>query len=596
MRPRPMRLAALAAVALAAASLAACGGSSKPTASSSAGAPVTGGTLRFVASGDFDHIDPLSAYSTTDVQIQQAWTRKLVSFPASNNFQTAITVGPDVATAVPTKANGGLSQDGLTYTFHLRSDAMWNTNPPRAVVAGDFVREFKRMCNPVLGVGSPGYFEPVIAGMKPYCDAYAKLSVNSTAAQLTAFQNSHDISGVSAPDATTLVVKLVQPASDFLNIIAALGFADAAPAEYDNYLPDSAQFKQHTVSDGPYQISTYTATKQVVLTKNPAWKQSADPVRHQYVNKIVINEGQSSATATQQELQGGSADLSWDNAFPPADIPAMQSSKDPNFATYGGHISNPYLVFNTQAGPAKSLAVRQAIEYAVNKVAIAKDYGGVALNPPITTAIPPGNVGYQQFNLYPTPNNAGDPAKCKSMLAGTPLASGGTMVMAYRNNGNHPAVFASVQAALKACGINVTGKVFNAAAMYPFLEDPANNKGDKWDIAEPGWVPDWYGNNGRTTLQPLFQTNCTNPTTNYGCYSNPAVDSLIGKALAAPDNTTAGNYWHQADMQIMKDAAIVPFMNNNVPLYHSSRVKNVIYMPGAQQFDPTQLWLSPNTP
>jgi len=591
-----MRLAALAAVALAAASLAACGGSSKPTASSSAGAPVTGGTLRFVASGDFDHIDPLSAYSTTDVQIQQAWTRKLVSFPASNNFQTAITVGPDIATAVPTKANGGLSQDGLTYTFHLRSDAMWNTNPPRAVVAGDFVREFKRMCNPVLGVGSPGYFEPVIAGMKPYCDAYAKLSVNSTAAQLAAFQNSHDISGVSAPDATTLVVKLVQPASDFLNIIAALGFADAAPAEYDNYLPDSAQFKQHTVSDGPYQISTYTATKQVVLTKNPAWKQSADPVRHQYVNKIVINEGQSSATATQQELQGGSADLSWDNAFPPADIPAMQSSKDPNFATYGGHISNPYLVFNTQAGPAKSLAVRQAIEYAVNKVAIAKDYGGVALNPPITTAIPPGNVGYQQFNLYPTPNNAGDPAKCKSMLAGTPLASGGTMVMAYRNNGNHPAVFASVQAALKACGINVTGKVFNAAAMYPFLEDPANNKGDKWDIAEPGWVPDWYGNNGRTTLQPLFQTNCTNPTTNYGCYSNPAVDSLIGKALAAPDNTTAGNYWHQADMQIMKDAAIVPFMNNNVPLYHSSRVKNVIYMPGAQQFDPTQLWLSPNTP
>ncbi len=136
MRPRPMRLAALAAVALAAASLAACGGSSKPTASSSAGAPVTGGTLRFVASGDFDHIDPLSAYSTTDVQIQQAWTRKLVSFPASNNFQTAITVGPDIATAVPTKANGGLSQDGLTYTFHLRSDAMWNTNPPRVSSSG----------------------------------------------------------------------------------------------------------------------------------------------------------------------------------------------------------------------------------------------------------------------------------------------------------------------------------------------------------------------------------------------------------------------------------------------------------------------------
>ena len=81
-----------------------------------------------------------------------------------------------------------------------------------------------------------------------------------------------------------------------------------------------------------------------------------------------------------------------------------------------------------------------------------------------------------------------------------------------------------------------------------------------------------------------------------GCYSNPTVDSDIKKALSAPDEATAATFWHQADVQIMKDAAIVPFMNNNVPLYHSSRVKNAIYMPVAQQFDPTQIWLSPNTP
>ena len=40
-------------------------------------------------------------------------------------------------------------------------------------------------------------------------------------------------------------------------------------------------------------------------------------------------------------------------------------------------------------------------------------------------------------------------------------------------------------------------------------------------------MPDWYGNNGRTSVQPLFGTNCANPTTNYGCYSNPTVDSDI---------------------------------------------------------------------
>ena len=321
-----------------------------------------------------------------------------------------------------------------------------------------------------------------------------------------------------------------------------------------------------------------------------------DPLRHQYVSKIVIDEGQSSATAAQEELQGGSADLTWDLAFPPSMIPQMQSTHDPNFGIFSGHISNPYLVFNTLAGPTKNLALRQAIEYAINKVAIAKDYGGVALNPPISTAIPPGNLGYRPFNLYPSPGNAGDPAKCKSMLAGTPYANGVTLTMAYRSNGNHPAVFASVQAALAACGIKVTGKVFNASALYTFIQDPANTKPGKWDIAEPGWVPDWYGNNGRTVLQPLFYTNCVNPTVNAGCYSSATVDSLISKALAATDQTAAGNFWHQADMQIMKDAAIVPFMNNNVPLYHSSRVKNAIYVPTSQLFDVTQLWLSPNTP
>ncbi len=596
MRPRYMRLAAVTAAVLAAGLLAACGSSAKTTtAPPSAAKPVYGGTLRFVSAGDFDHIDPLSAYTTSAAQIERAYARQLVTWPASNNFNTAISIVPDVATVVPTTANGGISADGKTYTFHLRSDVMWNTSPPRAVVAADFVREFKAMCNPVLGVGNPVYYESTIAGMTAYCAAYAKVPATATPAQLAAFQNSHNISGVSAPDPTTLVINLTQPASDFLQILA-MPFASARPVEYDSYLPDSPQFRQHTVSDGPYQITSYTATKQVVLSRNPAWTQASDPVRHQYVNKIVINEGQSSATAAQEELQGGSADLAWDLAFPPVSIPAMQASHDPNFGIYSGHISNPYLVFNLQAGPAKNLALRQAIEYAINKVAIAKDYGGVALNPPISTAIPPGNLGYQAFNLYPSAGNGGDPAKCKSTLAGTPYANGVTLTMAYRSNGNHPAVFASVQAALAACGIKVTGKVFTGSAMYTFLEDPANNKADKWDIAEPGWVPDWYGNNGRTTLQPLFYTNCVNPTTNYGCYNSPVVNSLINKALSATDQTTAGNYWHQADLQIMKDAVIVPFMNNNVPLYHSARVKNAIYVPTSEQFDVTELWLSPNTP
>jgi peptide/nickel transport system substrate-binding protein len=595
MRPRPLRVAALAVAALAAASLAACGGSSKPSTTSSAGTPVKGGTLRWVASGDVDHFDPMASYYTATSILERAYTRQLITYPASNDYNKATQIVPDVASAVPSTSNGGISADGKTYTFHLRSGVMWNTNPPRAVVAGDFVRALKRFCNPVLGVGNSTYYTSTIEGMSAYCDAYAKVPSTATAAQLANFQNSHNISGVSAPDNSTLVIKLTQPANDFLNVMA-MTFASAAPVEWDNYIPDSPQFRQHVYSDGPYAVTGYTAGKTIVLTKNPAWKQSSDPNRHQYVSKMVVTEGTNDPATAQQDLQAGSQDLVWDLPVPTDQIPTLQAKKDPNFKIWSGHITNPYLVFNQLSGPTKNLKVRQAIEYAIDKVAIAKIYGGTALNPPITTAIPPGNIGYQNYNLYPTPGNNGDPAKCKSMLAAAGFPNGFTLIDAYRNAGNHVAVYQSVQADLKACGITVKGVPQQQGNYYAWLSDPANAKAGKWDISEPGWIPDWYGNNGRSTLQPLFTSPCANPTSNYGCYNNTATQDLVNKALTATNTSEAANFWHQADMQIMKDAVIVPFENQNTPVYHSTRVKNAIWNWSYQLYDPTQLWLSPNTP
>ena len=597
-RPR-IRVAATAVAILAAASLAACS-SSKSTPSSgnttgSAGTPVSGGTLRWVASGDVDHLDPMSAYYTATAILERGYTRQLVTYPSSNDYNKATTIAADMATEVPTTANGGISSDGLTYTFHLRPGVMWNTSPPRAVVAGDFVRALKRFCNPVLGVGNPTYFTSTIAGMASYCTAYGKVPSTATAAQLASFQNSHTISGVSAPNDTTLVIKLSQPASDFLNIMATT-FVSAAPVEWDSYLPDSAAFRQHVYSDGPYAITQYTAGKTIVLSRNPEWKQSTDPIRHQYVAKMVVTEGTNDPGQALQDLQAGSGDLMWDLPVPTDKIPALESSKDPNFAIWAGHISNPYLVFNMLSGPTKNLKVRQAIEYAIDKVAIAKIYGGTTLNPPITTAIPPGNIGYQDYNLYPTPGNNGDPAKCKSMLAAAGFPNGFTLTDAYRNAGNHPAVFQSVQADLKACGITVKGSPQQQGNYYAYIEDPANSKAGKWDISEPGWIPDWYGNNGRALVQPLFTSPCVNPTTNYGCYNNTTTNDLVNKALAATSQSAAAGFWHQADMQVMKDAVIVPFTNQNTPLYKSTRVHNAIVSWINLLYDPTQLWLSPNTP
>ena len=605
MKPVPRRLAAFAAVILAASTVAACGksGTSGGSTSAAGGAkPVYGGTLEFVSAGDIDYMDPMISYYAPSAQLEQAWTRQLVSYLPSNNATTGTTIAADAASVVPTRANGGISPDGLSYTFHIRPGVRWDSSPARQVTSFDFLRGFKAMCNPTLGVGNPLYYLPVITGMTAYCDNYANAfkTTSATAAAEAAYQNNHPISGISTPNSMTIKFTLTQPANDFLNILA-MTFASARPAEYDSYLPGSPVAAQHTLSDGPYRITLYKPLKEIVMSKNPAWQQSSDPLRHQYVNQIVVHEGVSNSQTELTEVQSGAADLMWDIPPPTSAIPALAAQHNP-----GLHIIDntgteaPYLVFNEQspdAGHAMSkYGVREAIEYAVNKVAIAKIYGGTKLNPVLNGAIPPGTDGYTTYNYYPTPNNEGDAAKFRSLLASAGYPHGLTIVDAYRNAGDYPAVYASLQASLKSCGITVTGVPEQDGPYYPYIEDaPKNNQAGRWDITTPLWIPDWVGNNGRASVVPMFQTNCGIGTTNFGCYSDPKTDADIHSALLSPTEAAAGPYWARAGQQVMKDAAIVPLTTQDMVLFAGKRVQNLIYSPLYEQFNITQLWLSQNT-
>jgi len=592
-------VAALAILTVTAVGLAACGngGGTSGGTSASGGTPVQGGTLKLLGSSDVDHLDTASAYYTASYTLERAFTRQLFSYPASSDITTANTPVADLASELPTTANGGISADGKTYTIHLRADAQWNTTPARAVTAQDEVLGLKRLCNPVSPVGAPGYYENTIVGMKAFCDGFAK--VPGTVPAIAAYVNGHEISGVTATDATTVTIKLLQPANDFLNVLA-MPFASPAPKEYLNYLPDSAGFRAHTISDGPYQITKYTANQSIDLAKNPAWTQASDPIRHQYVNDITVTEGQDQGPV-QQQIQAGTADLEWDTTVPTPSIPALQAAKDSRLGAYPALDTNPYLVFNLQSPTAnsalKNVKVRQAIEYAIDKVAIGQVYGGPALNTPLGQIIPPGNVGYQQIDPYATPQSKGDPAKCKSMLAAAGYPNGLTIKDVYRNAGDHPAVAQAIQADLKKCGVTDKLVPVNQGDYYgKYLNSPDAAKRGVWDISEPGWVPDWYGNNGRAIIEPLFDGRGYGPnSTDYGDYDNAAVNALIDKALAAPDQSTAATYWHQADVQIMADAAIVPLQTQKTALFRSTRVHNAIFLPFSQAYDVTQIWLDPTS-
>src|SRR5579864_4450776 len=140
MRGSPRSLAAYAVAGLLAIGVAACGGSSSSNSSSGGGSGTSstpsiplkpgenpvgqqlygkkkGGTLTVYSSGDFIHFDTGEAYYALDYSVNYATERPLFSYLPNT---PGTTLSPDLATAVPTVANGGITDGGKTITVHIR--------------------------------------------------------------------------------------------------------------------------------------------------------------------------------------------------------------------------------------------------------------------------------------------------------------------------------------------------------------------------------------------------------------------------------------------------------------------------------------------
>ncbi len=248
-------------------------------------------------------LDPQGEYDTNGYRVLEALDRSLMFYPPSSDFNTATSLVPDGASAYT------ISSDGLTYTFKVRSGMRWAvTNPSTGapvsgdgtpVTSQDYELGLERECDPAdAPLGNPSYYTATITGYSSFCTGYEALAATSTAAQRAAYIAANPISGISTPDSSTLVITLMQPASDFLNIMA-MFFAAAAPQIALNYVPQTAG--NPIWSDGPYEVANYTPGTDIKLVPNPYWGAttgtnltattwSEDPVADRYSADIDINE------------------------------------------------------------------------------------------------------------------------------------------------------------------------------------------------------------------------------------------------------------------------------------------------------------------
>ena len=547
-----------------------------------------GGVLKLANLRDLSHYDTNQAYEVRAWGYHmRATTRQLLSYENTTDKSKIDVPVPDLA-----KGDPEISADGLTYTFEIKDNVKYAPPTDREIVAEDFHRAIKRLCDPNGVSGGLSYYTDAIAGMTEFCDGFAKIKKESAAAAKE-YVEGNKISGITVEGEKKITFKLKQKAGDFVNMMA-LPFATPVPVEVLNYITDSAPFRKNLqgFANGPYMVSSYTANQSYKLTRNPNWVADTDKLRKAYVDSVEVTLNAASRESIQQQIEAGTLDSYLRGAPPNAAAENAERLQDKRLKVDKTGDCVFYIVFNlhhsTAGGKAiQNKVVRQAINYAIDKTAIIQVLGGPRNGDPHGQILPPTLLGYKKIDPYATPGSKGDVAKAKQLLTDAGITSL-KLDFIYDNTETNKNIVQVIADRLKELNISINPNPQDDATVHT-----TNPKADNWDLYYAGWCPDWAGNGARTFFRPLLsdpglKNYNAGGSYNYGGYTNPEVDTKVEEALAA-DPEQAEGIWADIDAKVMDDAPWVPIYASNAVTFISSRVKGYVYFPFSIGFDMTNI-------
>lgn len=466
---RSIRLKLLGIVAVVAfACLAVSAGAERPR--------TTGATTQGAASGGVyrtatttlsaeDNLDPTGENNPyLSYEIFAAMQKTLVGFNGVSG-PSGSQIVPQLATSIPKPTN-----HGRTYTFHLRSNVRFGPPLHRAVTSRDVAYAFQRMNDGSLVPTYGYYYNGLIKGMT------GKATDENT-----------PVSGISTPNAQTIVFHLTHPQGDF-PLLLSLPATAPMPPEVAKCFTKPGTYGRDLISSGPYMIqgseavnvsnctsikpmSGFDPSTGITLVRNPNYiRVPGDPPDNVNGIQITVDPNVSDIfdKIQRHDIDGSIADT------PPPTI-VRQEVGTSAFHSVPQYLSES-ITMNLTVPPFTDVHVRKAVNWILDKTAMVAALGGTQVVSAAGHINPPGFAGSlpASYNPYATPGGHGDLAKAQAEMrksAFDPNHDGKCDVSVCRNivfinKPSYQAIDPIVQTDLAKIGIQIQPRVLQDHAAF----------------------------------------------------------------------------------------------------------------------------------
>jgi oligopeptide transport system substrate-binding protein len=410
-----------------------------------------------------------------------------------------------------------VDQSGIEYTFKLRSSARWSNGDP--IRAQDFIDAWRRVVDP--------------KSASPVAD---DLRLILGAASIIDGKSSADSLGVFAPNESTLVVKLENPAPYLPQVLT-------HSAAYPMHTPRNPKLdsKKEWVSNGAYVLSAWLPGTKIELTKNPNyWDRSS-------VHIPRVEYEVADVTSQYARYRAGQLDMT--DTVPPNAVATLKQN-EPNELIIAPFLATAYYGLNLSESPfANNPSLRQAVAMAIDRNLLVRSlaFGQVAAY----GFVPPGtwNYGPQSWSW----RDLSDSERIRE--ARDLYAQAGYS----KNKPLHLRLLYNSNPVIKSTAIIIAQMWREVLGIETSLTDEeyrvflqSRHDKTKWDVARLGWTADY---DDASNFLDIFRNHSNN---NDAGYSNPSFDSLMNEAALESDPTHRRELLESGERTMLADYPIIP--------------------------------------